>query len=38
MDDGATDGNFIARNGQLWSGGTDDQDADYIQLYMNLKF
>ena len=37
-DDGITDGNYIFKNGLEFSGGTDNDDADYIWVDTGVKF
>lgn len=37
-EDGVTDGNYVFFNGTDFSGGTDDQDSDYLFFWIILKF
>lgn len=37
-DDGATDGQYVLLNGLGFSGGTDDEDADYLYLETRVQF
>jgi hypothetical protein len=38
VDDGLEQGNFIARNGLEFVGGTDDDDADYVHFDVRIRF
>ncbi len=35
---GMTDGNFVMRHGTMFTGGLDDNDADYVDVDIQLKF
>ena len=38
VDDGATDGTYVLFNGLGFSGGTSDDDADYLYLETRIQF
>jgi hypothetical protein len=38
VDDGMSDGQFVALNGLGFTGGTSDDDADYLYLETRIQF
>lgn len=36
--DGLSDGNFVARNGYMYTGGSDDDDGDFVTFETRLRF